>query len=320
MVAKTMPHELNTQLGARKFSPNSLGLAAILLTVLLWAVAANVANSLFVAGVNPLELAGAGAMVATFGLAILDSFFGRSHAKAMNRQQLVLGIILVGLVGADYVAIQQLPVAVAIVLLFTAPVLVVLWTALTSRRLPSRSVLMALLLSIVGVVLVSNLLAGEIGQINWFGLGVGLTTAVSFATYIVLSETLSATDEPIGVMLKIFAVASLFWVVYQSTQGMPWTLLSPQNFPKVLVVGIAGNLLPYLLFFWSIQRVPAERAAIIATLEPFVAGVLAWVWFGQMLTMMQIFGGILIVVAITWMQIRTASPTIVQDSNPHRNY
>ncbi len=235
----------------------------------------------------------------------------------MNRQQFALGLILVGLVGADYVAIQQLPVAVAIVLLFTAPILVVLWTALTSRRLPSRSVLLALILSIAGVVLVSNLLVGEIGQINWFGIGVGLTTAVGFATYIVLSEKLGTTDEPIGVMLKVFAVASLFWIAYQLTQGMPWTLLTPQNFPKVLVVSITGNLLPYLLFFWSIQRVPAERAAIVATLEPFVAGVLAWVWFGQTLSMMQIFGGVLIVVAITWMQIKTASPTPVRDSNPH---
>lgn len=305
MVAKTMPHELNAKLGAGRFPPNNLGLAAILLTVILWAVAANVAHSLFVAGVNPLELAGVSAMVATFGLAVLESFVGRSHAKAMNRQQFALGLILVGLVGADYVAIQRLPVAVAIVLLFTAPILVVLWTALTSRRIPSRSVLLALLLSIVGVVLVSNLLVGEIGQINWFGIGVGLTTAVGFAAYIVLSEKLSATDEPIGVMLKVFAVASLFWIAYQLTQGMPWMLLTSQNFPKVLVVGIVGNLLPYLLFFWSIQRVSAERAAIVATLEPFVAAVLAWVWFGQTLTMMQIFGGVLIVAAITWMQIAT---------------
>lgn len=232
----------------------------------------------------------------------------------MNWQQFALGLVLVVLVGADYVAIQQLPVAVAIVLLFTAPILVVLWTALTTRMLPSRTVMLALVLSVIGVVLVSNLLANDIGQVNWFGIGIGLITAVYFAAYVVLSEKISATAEPIGVKLKTFAIASLFWVAYQLTQGMPWTLLTQENFPKVLFVGIAGNLLPYLLFFWSIQQVAAERAAIVATLEPAIAAVLAWVWFGQTLTIMQIIGGVLIVVAITWMQLKMTSPAPLQSS------
>lgn len=286
-----------------KPSQSTLELTAIVLSVLLWAVAANVAHSLFVVGVNPLELAGAGAMITTFGLAILDSFVGQTRSKGMSRQEFWLGIILVGLVGADYVAIQRLPVAIAIVLLFTAPILVVLWNAVMLPSVPSRSVLLALLLSILGVILVSNLLTDDISQINWLGIGIGLTTAVCFAAYIVLSAQLSS-QQPIGVILKAFSVASLFWLIYQLTQGIPWTLLAPENFLKVLIVGIAGNLLPYLLFFWCLQRVPAEQAAIIATLEPAIAGVLAWIWFGQALTIMQLVGGVLIVAAITWMQLK----------------
>jgi drug/metabolite transporter, DME family len=296
-----------------KSSQNSLGMLAIVLTVVAWAIAANVANSLFLLGVQPFELAGASAAIATFGLAILDSFIGRSHAKPIDPQQFALGLILVGLVGADYLAIQRLPVAVAIVLLFTAPILVVLWSAFTSRRLPSQSVLVALVLSVCGVILVSNLLASNVEQINWFGILIGLMTAVFFAAYIVLSEQVSVTKETIGVMLKTFAVASLFWISYQLTQGIPWTLLAPENILKVIYVGIAGNLFPYLLFFWSIQRVQAQRAAIAATLEPLVAGVLAWVWFGQTLTLMQIIGGIFIIVAVTWMQFQTTGPSSFND-------
>ena len=282
-------------------------LAAMLVTVILWAVAANVANSLFLKGVSPFELAGASAIIATFGLAVLDSFIGRSHARPMNRQQFGLGLVLVGLVGADYLAIQQLPVAVAIVLLFTAPMLVVLWNALISRCLPSRSVQIALSLSTIGILLVSNVLAGGISQVNWLGIIVGLTTAVFFAVYMLLSERMSATTETIGVMLKTFTVASLVWIAYQLTQGMPWMLLAPENFLQVIYVGIAGNLLPYLLFFWCIQRVRAERAAIAATLEPAIAGVLAWIWFGQSLTGMQLVGGGFIVAAVTWTQIQPST-------------
>jgi DME family drug/metabolite transporter len=226
----------------------------------------------------------------------------------MNWRQFALGLVLVFLVGADYIAIQQLPVAIAIVLLFTAPILVVLWTALSSRRAPSRFVSVALILSIIGVVLVSKLLESNLEQVNWFGIGIGLTTAVFFAAYIVLSEQMAETGESVGILLKTYAVASLFWLAYQFTQGLPLTLLTPENFPKVLYVGIAGNLLPYLLFLWSIQRVRAERAAIVATLEPFAAAILAWIWFGQTLTVLQIVGGILIIVGVTALQLKTSPP------------
>lgn len=289
-------------------SQGGLGLMAIVLTVVLWAVAANVANDLFLKGVSPFELAGASSIIATFGLAVLDSFVGRSQAQMMNRRQFGLGLVLVGLVGADYLAIQRLPVAVAIVLLFTAPIWVVLWTALVSRCFPSRIVLVALSLSMLGVILASNLIASDIRQVNWFGICVGLTTSIFFAAYIVLSEQVSGTNETIGVVLKTFAVASLVWLVYQITQGMPWAVFAPENIPQVIYVGIAGNFLPYLLFFWCIQRVQAERAAIAATLEPAIAGIVAWIWFGQTLNLAQIVGGILIITAVTWMQFNLSRP------------
>lgn len=287
-----------------RLASNSLGLGAIFLTVLCWAFAANVAFGLFTAGINPLELAAVSAIIATFGLTVLHSFGGRGETKPMTLKQFALGLVLVFLVAADYVAIQQLPVAIAIVLLFTAPILVVLWTAFATRRIPSRSVLIALVVSILGVVLVSKLLESNLEQVNWFGVGIGLTTAVCFAAYIILSEQLAGTGETIGILLKTYAVASLFWLAYQFTQGLPLNLLTADHFPKVLVVGIVGNLLPYLLFLWSIQRVPAERAAIVATLEPVVAAILAWLWFGQTLTLLQIIGGVLIIVAVTALQLK----------------
>jgi DME family drug/metabolite transporter len=302
---------------AIKVSPNFVGLAAILLTVILWAIAANVATSLFLAGVPPFEVAGVGTMIATFGLAIIDSFFGssqnavlhESYTRKLSRQEFAAGLSLAGLVGMDYLAIQQLSVAVAIVLLFTAPILVVLWTALTNRQTPSRSVVATLILSVLGVVLVSNVLVSGTRQASWLGIGVGLLAAVFFAAYIVLNEKLSGTHQPTAVLLKTFAVASLLWLAYQFSQGIPIQLLTPGNFSKILYVGFAGILLPYLLFFWCIQRVQAERAAIVATLEPFVAGIMAWVWFGQILTPLQIAGGILIIAAVTWLQVKDASPT-----------
>jgi drug/metabolite transporter, DME family len=88
-------------------------------------------------------------------------------------------------------------------------------------------------LSILGILLVSNLFTSAATPVDWLGIAVGLTTAVFFAAYIVLSEKISPSQETIGVMLKGFAIASLFWIAYQLTQGIPWTIIAPQNILNV---------------------------------------------------------------------------------------
>jgi DME family drug/metabolite transporter len=103
-------------------------------------------------------------------------------------------------------------------------------------------------------------------------------------------------------LLQTFSGASLIWFGFLLTQGLSIHLLEPSNLLKVLYMGLFGNLLPYLLFLWSIRHVQAEKAAIVASLEPFIAGVIAWIWLGQSLTLMQIVGGVLIVVAIISLQ------------------
>lgn len=288
---------------ATRVSQRRLGLVAVLFAIMLWAVAANLISSLLVSGVNPLELAVSSVAIATFGLAVVSSFRMKPEVKAMSRQQFILGLLFAGLIGANYLAIARLPVAVAILLLFTSPLMVELWIAVTTRRMPGRSVLAAMLLLIVGVVLVSKVVESNLGEFNGFGILIGLSSAVFFTAYNLQGERVGHSDETLGVMLKTFVVASVFWLTYQVTQGVPATLLESENIWKILYVGIAGTLLPYSLFFWGIQRVQTERAVVIATLEPVIASALAWIWFNQTLTFLQLIGGILMILAVTALQI-----------------
>lgn len=300
---KTIMSETSKPEPVTQSSQRRLGLIAVLFGVILFAVAANQISSLFATGVSPSELAVSSVVIATFGLAIVDSFRTKPQAKAMSRQQFILGLLFAGLTAVNYLAIAHLPVAVAIILLFISPVMVVLWKALTTRCMPARSVLVTLALLIAGVVLVSKVLESSLSQFNGLGILIGLSSAAFFTAYNLQSEQVGRSDEPVRVMLKTFAVASVFWIAYQVTQGVPLTLLKPENVWKIFYVGIAGNLLPYSLLFWGIQRIQAERAVIIATLEPVIATALAWLWFGQTLTPLQLIGGVFTIFAVTVLQL-----------------
>ncbi|CAN5577507.1 EamA family transporter [soil metagenome] len=280
-----------------------LPLFAVALAAALWALAAVIASDLFDAGVTPFELAEARAVVAMAGLACAPSSwttFGRTPWEVL----VPFGLALALVTATYYVAIERLPVAIGVVLQYTAPALVVAWTAFVRRRRPSPTVLVSLGAALAGVTLVTGVVGGDLGGLDPLGIAMGFGAAVFFSAYTLLAERARHGLSATGVMLRGFAVASAFWVVLQIPNGWPTSLFEVGNLPGVVFVGVGGTLAPFLLYVWAIARVRAERAAIAATLEPVLAALLAWALLGQTLTAAQLLGGVAVLAAVAILQRR----------------
>lgn len=275
-----------------------------------------VARTLFDEGVEPILVAEARSIVAALGLVLIAGVAGRrrkdanaedgSHrtGRRMLWPQLVaLGLSIALVNAAYYVAIEHLPVAVAIVLQYTAPALVVGWAALAARRRPGRDVIVALVAALSGVVLVSEVFIAGTTGLDTFGVAMGLASAALFATYTLLAERVTAVYGPVGAMRRAFLVASAFWIVVQAPQGWPAALVSGDHVWRVLAIGVFGTLTPFLLYVWGMSRVAAERASIAATLEPVLAAAVAWLWLGQALRPAQIAGGVLVLGAVVSLNV-----------------
>lgn len=98
------------------------------------------------------------------------------------------------------------------------------------------------------------------------------------------------------------------WIAHQVPRGLPEMLWERANLPEVLYVGLAGTLAPFFVFAWGVGRVRADRAAIVATLEPIFAAGVAWAWLGQHLSPLQVAGGALVVGAVVSLQARHRHP------------
>lgn len=290
--------------------PARLGYVAIGLAAGGWAVAAIAARRLFEAGVEPFDLSAARSIIAGIGLA--PAFLGSRKTTGHLPQVYLVGFGLsIALVNAVYyLAIERLPVAVAIVLQYTAPALVVGWAALVSRRAPSRDVMAALVLAVVGVALVVELVGGEFTSLNGAGIVFGFMSAALFATYSLLAERAARVYGALGAMARAFLVASVFWIIFEIPRAWPQELFAPKNLPDVLFVGIGGTLLPFLLYVWGIRQIRAERATIAATLEPVFAATAAWIWLGQTLSVVQLVGGALVLVAVAMLQVSRVTPEL----------
>ncbi len=294
--------------------PSTLpGYAAVVGAAALWAVAAVVARRLFDDGISAVELSESRAVLAAVGFALVPGAWQSRSERTRAGQLVALGVALVLVNVSYYVAISRIPVAVALVIQYTAPALVVGWSSAVSRRAPSFDVLVALFAALTGVVLVVELVSGAVGRMDGVGVVMGAGSAVFFAAYTVLAERTGHLYGSSGAMLRGFVVASALWVAFQAPRGFPSDLVEPANLPEVLYVGIAGTLTPFFLFAWGVARVRAERAAIAATLEPVFAAVVAWVWLGQDLSASQLVGGALVISAVAFLQVRRRQLLVAPD-------
>lgn len=296
MAAPTLP---------RTSSSAFVGTFAVIAAAALWAIAATVARDLFEAGVEPLELAAARSVIAAIGLSLVIRSWGRSERP---RPLLVVALgLAIALVNATYyIAIDHLAVAVAIVLQYTAPAMLVGWLALRSRSAPPRPVVVALAGTLVGVVLASEVAGGDVANLDLVGVGAGLGSAAFFAIYTLLSERAGEAYGIVGAVRRAFTAASGFWICLQLARGWPAELFEAANAWRVVFVGVAGTLAPFWLYLYGVGQIKAERASIVATSEPVLAALAAWLLLGQTLSPLQVTGGLLVLAAIVMLELHSS--------------
>ena len=295
----TPPARTKRQLRVSRLSRETLGLAAVLLSALLWAASANVAESLYAVGVGSLQIAGVESMIAAVCLLAWSlSRTGRLRTTLSIRQRFLLGSSLTLMVTTYYGSIELLEVGSAVVLHYSAPVLVVLWTLLRTRQLPKFRVGMALGLATIGILLVTQLVVNGFGTLNPAGIATALASAVFLAAYTLLSDAAMRTSSPIEVTTQTFLWATPLSLIVFLSGGSPAALLSANNIGPILFIGVFGALLGTALFVWGIGRVHSVKAVIAANLEPVAASGLAWLWFGQVLSPLQGAGALLILGAV----------------------
>ena len=294
----TVPHEERRWKPRIRLSGESLGLAAVLMSALLWAASANVAESLYASGLTALQIAGAETLIAAVVLFAWRSLRRRGPATLSIRQRLLLGISLTLMVSTYYGAIELLDVGSAVVLHYSAPVLVVLWTLLRTKQKPGGRVVLSLGLATLGILLVTQLVVQGFGDLHPGGIATALASAVFLAIYTLASDAAMRSADPLEVTTETFLWATPLALAVFVVGGPPSTIFSTSNIGPVAFIGVFGALLGTGLFVWGIDKVHSVKAAIAANLEPVAASGLAWLWFGQVLAPLQAVGALMILGAV----------------------
>jgi drug/metabolite transporter (DMT)-like permease len=292
--------------GPRARSPR-LGYALAATAAALWGLNGSLARFLLDDGLPAARLA---ELRSVFTALVLFGVLAAIRPGAMRiRRADVPRFALLGIVGLAlntvlyFVGIDRLAIGVALVLQYLAPIWVLLWLKVGLNRDLPHGVWLAALLSFVGCVLVVR--AYDPGDLDLLGVLAAVGSGLAYALYLFTGEQTGRRYGAPTTLLIGFAFASAFWLIAQPLWSFPTgDLDTPGNLALAAYVAVFGTLVPFACIMGAVRHVPASRAAVVATLEPVLAALFAWIIHGEALDAIQIAGGLAVVSAVVWVQLQ----------------
>jgi drug/metabolite transporter (DMT)-like permease len=290
-----------------------LGYLLAAVAALMFAVNGSLARYLLDDGVSATRLSQLRVTVAFVllggALALLDRRRLRI-ARADVPRMAWLGLAGVAIVQLSYfLAIERLPISIALVIQFTGPLMVLLWLRFAHGRRLRPSLYAAVALSVAGSALVVEIY--DAGAIDGLGVVFSLIAAVTFAIYLIGFERAGHSYDAFTTLTWGLGFATLFWVLVSPLWTFPLgDFDSVRNAALALGVVVIGTLAPFLLNVSALRHLPAARVGVVATLEPPLAAVIAWIVHGEALAGIQIAGGLMVVAAVAWVQSHPPSPEV----------
>jgi drug/metabolite transporter (DMT)-like permease len=294
-----------------------LGYVQVLAGAVLFGVNASVSKVALTAGIEPARLTALRCTGAALGLLAVLGVTRPSSLRVTWRDLPVLAVL--GLSGAAliqwlyFVAIDRLPVGIALLLEFTSPVLIAVYSRVVLRELVPRRVWLALGLALAGLALVAQVWRDA--GLDPVGVAAGLGAAACLATFYLLGKRSLDRHEPLTLSFWMFVVASVFWAVAQPWSSFDASVLTHSasllgsldglSVPLWVAVGwvvVLGTLMPYALGVAALRHLTPTATGIVGMLEPVVAGAVAWLWLDQVLTGPQLAGAALVLAGVTLVQ------------------
>lgn len=195
-------------------------------------------------------------------------------------------------------AISTSSMSVAAVLLYTSPVFVIFMSAAFFKENITPIKIFALLLTFLGCTLVTGLLPLGQQSVSVTTILYGLGAGFGYGLYSILSKFALAKYESATVTFYTLLITALFALPISGVYHDLGRFADWRAIVGMLGLGVLCCILPSFLYTSGLQYAEAGKAAIMATIEPFVAAVIGICFFREEVTSFKLLGMAAIFVAI----------------------
>lgn len=230
--------------------------------------------------------------------------------RSLARQIIAFGIIGVAAVqGFYFYSISKLPVSIALIIEFTAPIWITLYIRFVKKETVAKSMWYGLVLGFGGLILVGQVWKG----LTFNGLGVisSIIDALALAYYFYSASQLRKHISGETLVLYGMTITTIFFAIIKPWWSYPFHVFtdhisltgrfSGHTLPGwllILWVIVMGTLLPYILVTTAIKNINASTTSVIGMLEPILAGIFAWLTLNEKFNAIQLIGAAIVLVGI----------------------
>ena len=207
---------------------------------------------------------------------------------------------LIGMLGTQYTyfsAIQFSNAAIATVLTYFGPTLVLIYMCLREKRKPLKYEIVSICLSSFGVFLLAT--HGDITslQISFKALVWGILSALSVVFYTVQPESLL---KKYGASIVV-AWGMMIGGIFIAFVTKPWNINVTFDFVTFLVlmlIIVFGTIIAFILYLTGVNIIGPTKASIIACIEPVAATICAILFLGVTFDFLDVIGFLCIISTI----------------------
>ena len=267
--------------------------ASILVAAALWGIIGVWNRNLMAAGLSPTGIV----VVRNFGgmLLLLAVFAVKDRGVFRVRREHLkyffgTGIISVVLFTSCYFSCQKIcSLAVASILLYTAPSFVVILSAMLWKEPVTKKKLLALALTLVGCACVCGVFDGGL-TVTFTGILLGLGAGFFYALYSVFGRYALAHYSSMTVTVWTFIFAGPASLVMLRPAEMRAVFTAPSAWLLAAGLVVFSTVAPYILYTRGLARVESGKASIMASLEPVVAALAGVLIFGEPMGLLTLLG------------------------------
>jgi drug/metabolite transporter (DMT)-like permease len=251
-------------------------------------------------GLAQLRLAGAALL---FG-ALFLAWRGRTELRLNGRQWLVLsGVAFNGMTlnqicfinGLAWTSVAHTGLIVAL-----GPVMVLVLSCLMRLELLTLPKFLGMLISFVGVAVLTLGGAEKGSAAHWQGDLIVLAGSVSFAYYTIQVKEIANQYDALTLNTLTFALGALLMIPFaaRSVLHIRWANVTLGAWGGLAFMIGLGTVVAYLFYAFALTELSASRAAAFAYLQPVIAALLgAWL-LGEKITPKVVGGGALILLGV----------------------
>ena len=231
------------------------------------------------------------------------------------------GIIGIAMVQALYfLAISRMHVSIALLIEFTAPVWIVVYLRVVKRKHVPNQMWLALVLALTGLALIAQVWDGL--TLDGIGVIAGFGASFALAFCFLCGESLTEKRDNQSITMWGFFFAGFAWCLVLPIWSFPFDVFttaiplegalegnSTSGWVLILYVVLVGTIFPYLCVMAGLKNLKASTTSTFGLLEPIFAGIVAWFWFAESWTVIQLIGGVVVIAGI-YMADQARSKTI----------